>query len=152
MNALEFDGHTRRFVLAGLAGGPLAALVGLREAMGKKKSKGKKKKGKKKKGPPCAGGFCPKKHRCEVGLCLRSCADPCPPGELNNTCFGDTPCFCGTTISGKTARLKSEANNYCHHHAPCSPTDPCPFGQVCATCACTEVTCLMRCHEPCPPG
>lgn len=147
MAPFDFDRYTRRFVLAGLTGGSLSALLGRAEAAAKKPSKRKRCKQKKRKW--CAGRCCPKKHRCEHGTCVRSCVDPCFLGDGN--CLGGGGCFCSTSVTGASARLKYPENPYCLANS-CSATNPCPSGQICGTCNCGASGCNFRCFDPCPAG
>jgi hypothetical protein len=150
MDPRDFDRHTRRFVLAGLGGGALAAFLGGDATAARRPSK--RKRCRKKKRTFCDDRCCPKQHRCEQETCVRTCDDPCPPGQPGGSCEGDEPCFCATSISGKTARLKTPANHYCLAGTMCSPSNLCPPGQICGTCSCGASACSYRCYDPCPPG
>jgi hypothetical protein len=130
------------------------------EAKKRKKHKlSKRKRCRKKKRTFCAGRCCPKHHRCEYETCVESCFPPCAHAAVNTNCWtDDAPCFCATSLTGASVRLKapeySAGNNYAcpNQSPPCSPTNLCPSGQLCATCWCGPTECNYRCFDPCPPG
>ncbi len=156
MDAIRFDRLTRRFVVAGLPGGSLAALLGFFEVASKKgkKKPSKRKRCRKKERTFCSGRCCPKRHRCEARTCVQSCENPfvCPD-QGGSGCGAGTNCFCSTTIRGTTACVISEPAP-CEDFDPCGPADSCPAGLICAICNCpgNGDTPGFRCKRPCPAG
>lgn len=154
MDAIRFDRLTRRFVLAGLAGGSLATLLGLDEAASTKKKPSKRKRCKDKKRNFCAGRCCPKRQQCLNKTCAVSCESPfqCPPGDPVDpfSCGPEDSCFCAKTPGGKSACVDIVPTTICGNLPACDSGTPCPAGQVCFTCSCVSgVTPNFRCGQLC---
>lgn len=155
MDDIRFDLLTRRFVLIGLAGGSLAALLGHEETQAKGKGKakgngqGKAKRRREKKRTFCAGRCCPSGRRCENGACVQSCDDPfvCAAGGFD--CGGNDDCFCSTDVTGGSACVEAAPGAPCSAFPACGAGIPCPSGLICGSCSCPDGL-DFRCLPPCP--
>jgi hypothetical protein len=155
MDDARFDRLTRRFVLGGLGGGSLAALLGFDEAETKKRKGAKRKRCRKKKRRFCAGRCCPKRQRCENKTCVASCDNPgtCFPVDLpGGPCSGSDDCFCTTAIGGDTICAALPPGPDCQNLEECGADQSCPAGRICGLCTCLGPVGILRCLLPCPAG
>lgn len=146
MDGSRFDALTRRLLVAGAAGGALAALLDAEPAAAKRCKRGRTR---------CAGRCCPRGYRCEGGRCIRACPFPgdCA-GARYLACGGffPTPCACARTLSGGSACVQIESilgTCTATDPQPCDAATPCPAGELCVAACCTTPA-RFRCFAPCP--
>jgi hypothetical protein len=152
MDETRFDRLTRRLVLGGALGGALAAVSAPTETDAAKLSR--RKRCRRKKRDFCAGRCCATVRRCENTARVESCNRPfeCPPdGPADLECGPEGACFCGKTPGGRSACVAVSFPTNCNDLAACDSGTPCPAGQICFTCFCSNqaTTPNFHCAPPC---